>query len=160
VFRRRLLDAAVALRRALTELNQMLPTVLRGPQERAAQLLPEFRDVIDWWETATLEAQPYLLPRVGSAPRRIADFPRYQSDDLLADVQHCVALADARGMDLLVCDLTRPDIGLSVARVFVPPLRHFWRRLGPGRLYDVPVEMGRLERGAHEDEMNPISMFV
>ena len=28
-----------------------------------------------------------------------------------------------------------------MVRVIAPGLRHFWRRLGPGRLYDVPVEL-------------------
>jgi ribosomal protein S12 methylthiotransferase accessory factor len=47
-----------------------------------------------------------------------------------------------------------------VARVFAPGLRHFWRRLGPGRLYDVPVTLGWLEEAHGENDLNPISMFV
>lgn len=154
------LDAAIALRRALTELNQMLPTVLKGPEERARQLLPEFADVIDWWATSSLESHPYLVPDPEARVRQLRDLATHDNDDLLTDVTHCVSLARSRGLDVLVCDLTRPDIGLSVARVLVPPLRHFWRRLGPGRLYDVPVAMGRLETAKSESEMNPTSMFV
>lgn len=30
----------------------------------------------------------------------------------------------------------------NVVRVFVPGLRHFWKRLAPERLYVVPVEVG------------------
>ena len=64
------------------------------------------------------------------------------------------------GLETLVLDQTRPDVGLPVARVVVPGLRHFWRRLAPGRLYDVPVKLGWLERRLAEDELNPISCFV
>jgi oxazoline/thiazoline synthase len=41
----------------------------------------------------------------------------------------------------------------------VPGMRHFWRRLGAGRLYDVPVRLGWLDRPAREDELNPRSVF-
>ena len=38
-------------------------------------------------------------------------------------------------MEMLVLDQTRPDIGLRVAKVIVPGMRHMWKRLGTGRLY-------------------------
>jgi hypothetical protein len=47
-----------------------------------------------------------------------------------------------------------------VARVVVPGLRHFWGRYAPGRLYDVPVELGWLERPRTESELNPIPFFL
>jgi ribosomal protein S12 methylthiotransferase accessory factor len=40
-------------------------------------------------------------------------------------------------------------------RVIVPGLRHFYKRFGPGRLYDVPVKMGWLDRPLREDELTP-----
>jgi oxazoline/thiazoline synthase len=51
-------------------------------------------------------------------------------------------------------------VGFPVARVFVPGLRHFWRRLGPGRLYEVPLRLGWIDSVPLEDDMNPVSMFV
>jgi ribosomal protein S12 methylthiotransferase accessory factor len=42
----------------------------------------------------------------------------------------------------------------------VPGLRHFWARFAPGRLYDVPVAMGWLERPVPEAELNPTPVFV
>lgn len=62
---------------------------------------------------------------------------------------------ERRGLELLVLDQTRPDIGLPVVKAIVPGLRHFWPRLGPGRLYDVPVELGWLPRPLEENELNP-----
>ena len=50
-------------------------------------------------------------------------------------------------------------VELAVARVIVPGLRHFWRRLGPGRLWDVPARLGRFPMALDEDSVNPHSVF-
>jgi ribosomal protein S12 methylthiotransferase accessory factor len=63
-------------------------------------------------------------------------------------------------MELLVLDQTRPDIGLPVVKVIVPGLRHFWARFAPGRLYDIPVELGWIPRRLSEAELNPVAMFL
>jgi hypothetical protein len=60
---------------------------------------------------------------------------------------------------VLVLDQTRPEIGMSVAKVIVPGLRHFWPRFAPGRLYDVPVTMRWLKRPPAEEELNPTAFF-
>jgi len=44
--------------------------------------------------------------------------------------------------------------------VIVPGLRHFWARFAPGRLYDVPVQLGWLPQPLAEEELNPIPMFL
>jgi ribosomal protein S12 methylthiotransferase accessory factor len=71
-------------------------------------------------------------------------------------VKACVVLAKREGLDFLVLNQTRPDIGAPVVRVIVPGLRHFYRRFAPGRLYDVPVKLGLRERPISETELNPI----
>jgi ribosomal protein S12 methylthiotransferase accessory factor len=35
-----------------------------------------------------------------------------------------------------------------------------WKRLGLGRLYDVPVSMGWLKETLTEDELNPFPMWM
>jgi hypothetical protein len=60
---------------------------------------------------------------------------------------------------VLVVDQSRPDVELRVAKVMAPGLRHFWRRLGPGRLFDLPVAMGHLDKPREFDELNPRSVF-
>jgi ribosomal protein S12 methylthiotransferase accessory factor len=67
----------------------------------------------------------------------------------------CVNIAKREGLDFLVLDQTRPDIEVPVARVIVPGLRHFYRRFAPGRLYDVPVKLGWLDRPVRESDLNP-----
>ena len=64
------------------------------------------------------------------------------------------------GLEVLVLDQTRPDVGLPVVKVVVPGLRHFWRRVGPGRLYDVPVKLGWLREPLPEERLNPIGCFI
>lgn len=154
------LDPDIALLRALSELNQMLPTIQRTPEERRKQLLPAFSDAIEWWETAKLEDHPYLLPALETPPTTRAQHRSPPRSDLLDAVQDCLARAGSVGLDVLVHDLTRPDVGFPVARVFVPGLRHFWRRLGPGRLYDVPGALGWVPAPTPEDAINPVSLFV
>jgi ribosomal protein S12 methylthiotransferase accessory factor len=73
-------------------------------------------------------------------------------------VRHGIELVHQRGLEFMVHDLTRPDIGLPVAKVIVPGMRLHWRRLAPGRLYDVPVQLGWLPRPYREEEMNPLDL--
>lgn len=152
------LDARAALRRALEEANQYLPA-LRDAADDGSTIYRSFNEeVIKWWKTATFDNQPYLACGDGLPARRFADFERLAADDLRDDVDTCVGRAAARHLDVLVVDQTRPDIGLSVVKVVVPGMRHFWRRLSPGRLYDVPVELGWIPERTAEENMNPFSV--
>jgi ribosomal protein S12 methylthiotransferase accessory factor len=80
--------------------------------------------------------------------------------DLLDDVKAMTELVSAKGLELLVLDQTRPDVGMPVVKVIVPGLRHFWARYAPGRLFDVPVALGRLSRPTSYEQLNPIPLFV
>ncbi len=153
------LDPKVALLRAVTELNQFLPAVARtAPDGSTRYSFPE-GEAIDWWKTAKIGAMPYLVPDASAKTRQLADYARVDSPDLATDVMTCVSLAKQAGLEMLVLDQTRPDIGMNVCRVIVPGMRHFWRRLGPGRLYDVPVRLGWLSSPVPENELNPYSIF-
>lgn len=61
---------------------------------------------------------------------------------------------------MLVLDRTRPDIGLRVVKVIFPGMRHFWKGLAPGRLSDVPVQLGWVEEAIAEDKLNPIPVWL
>ncbi|MDI9637686.1 YcaO-like family protein [Geitlerinema splendidum] len=63
-------------------------------------------------------------------------------------------------MEMLVLDQTRPDIGLRVVKVIIPGMRHFWKRLAPGRLYEVPVQLGWLEKAIAEEMLNPVPLWL
>jgi oxazoline/thiazoline synthase len=62
---------------------------------------------------------------------------------------------NAHGLEAIVVDLTSPR-GLSCVKVVVPGLRPWFQRLAPGRLYDVPVELGWLAAPVPERALNPV----
>lgn len=154
------LDPAIALRRAVTEMNQMLTWVL--PEERKDNSEPLLKDAetITWLRTATLENQPYLSPGTNIPARRAGDFRFQQTDDIKDDVLACQDLVERLGFEMLVLDQTRHDIGMPVVKVIVPGLRHCHARFAPGRLYTAPVALGWLSAPLTEKELNPVPIFL
>lgn len=148
-------DPKIAILRAVTEVNQFLAMLSQHKTEKKF----DNPDLEYWYKEATLSNQPYLVPDHSAKPKVYADYPKYYSSDLKQDVLTCVEIAANHGLETLVLDQTRPDIGLSVVKVIVPGLRHFWCRFAPGRLYDVPVQMGWLPAPLTEEQLNPIPMF-
>jgi len=153
------LDVRLAILRALTEVNQWLPVVHSGITKKDNIYRAQGHEAVQWWKTATLENQPYLAPDKAVAPRVHTDYSQDWSDDLAIDVQTCVSIAATKRLETLVLDQTRPDTGLHVVKVIVPGLRHFWPRFAPGRLYEVPVQMGWLKQPLTEDRLNPQHIF-
>lgn len=150
------LEARLGILRALTELNQMMPGVARNERGDYAYDDPE---AVAWWKTATLATQSYLLPSDASPIAR-RHYPLLHTDDVGEDVRFCQSVVEERGLEMLVLDQTRPDIGMPVVKVVVPGLRHFWARYAPGRLYDVPVSMGVLDQPTREEDLNPVAVFI
>ncbi|MEC4813940.1 MAG: TOMM precursor leader peptide-binding protein [Scytonema sp. PMC 1069.18] len=154
-------DAKIAILRALTEVNQSLPAVVSADVNGSTQYpLSADQLAIDWWKTATLANQPYLIPNESFFSKKCADYPQLWSDNLLEDVMLCKQIAEKHSMEMLVLDQTRPDIGLKVVKVIVPGMRLFWKRLGLGRLYDVPVQLGWLKEPLKENQLNPFPMWM
>jgi len=102
----------------------------------------------------SLDQRPFLRSDPDQ-PARTCAADRLVEGEATAALDLCRRAIERRGIELLVLDQTRPDIGLPVVKVIAPGLRHFWPRFGPGRLYDVPVTLGRLERALDEDELDP-----
>lgn len=152
------LDPRLALRRALTELNQMMPQLIAA--EPDGRYRCDDPDMVRWLRNATLAAEPYLAPDRSRAALGPGDYGYQPKTDLLADLLVLQDKVEELGMELMVLDQTRPDIGLPVVKVIVPGMRHFWARLAPGRLYDVPVRMGRLAEPTPYNQLNPTPMFL
>lgn len=152
-------DIKVAISRAMTEMNQFLPAVLPIGSDGSGEY--GFPDPVQhhWWQTATVENQPYLLS--ATLPARTAgDYSDPSSGDLLEDLHSARRVVEGAGLELLMLDQTRPDVGLPVVKMIAPGLRHFWPRYAPGRLYDVPVAEGWLADPTAEEDLNPIGMFL
>jgi len=153
------LDAKIALLRAVTEMNQMLSYLLQAPSDRVYSDHVTDLETVQWLKTATLANQPYLVPSA-QTPRSAADYPSTANDDVTQDVFDCQRLVERQGLEMLVLDQTRPEIGLPVVKVIVPGLRHFWARFAPGRLYETPVRLGWRDRPLAERDLNPVPMFL
>jgi bacteriocin biosynthesis cyclodehydratase domain-containing protein len=149
------LDPRLAARRALTELNQCMPMACEPVRLEKFDV-----DTRYWFEHARIAEQSWLAPAPAEAPRDALHHGYQHRRDLIDDIRAVQDTLESRGMEVLVLDQTRPDIGLPVVRVVVPGLRHFWSRFAQGRLYDVPVQLGRLDRPHSYEELNPIPLFM
>ena len=152
-------DPRLAALRALCELNQCL-TWLPRPGGGDGRPMIDDPLALYWWKTSRLADCPWLAPAESAPLRKAPDYPALESADTRDDVEHCRALVESRGMEFLVLDQTRPDIGMPVVRVVVPGMRHFWARFAPGRLYEVPVGMGWRKRPLAEADLNPAPVIA
>ncbi|RBP98897.1 YcaO-like family protein [Bifidobacterium xylocopae] len=145
-------DVSRAATRAVTEVIQFQASL---PEEVIGDNLPDRltgSEAIDWYTFQTLEANDFLLPQGQIDPSQYRAQREY-------DVKQLIAAIESVGTTVFLLDATRPDIGIPVVRCVAPGLRSWWRRLAPGRLYDVPVQLGWLTTAHTEEEMNPIGMF-
>jgi bacteriocin biosynthesis cyclodehydratase domain-containing protein len=150
-------DPHIALRRALTELSQSLSAVVEARADGRGYRVQE-PHLMSWWTGATVANQPYLRPDPGQAPRTAASY-RYTPSGKLDISEICTVIGNI-GLDMLILDQTRPDINMPVVKVVVPGLRHFWPRFAPGRLFEVPVRLGRLAEETAYDRLNPIPLYL
>lgn len=136
-------DPNVAATRALTELNQLnsqlTATVAR--EGRSAQA------------SASATRPPHIIADP-TAPRRMPNLPLDIAAHSARDQASWLAalLAD-HALDMLISDLTLPDVGLPVVKVLAPGLRHAYPELGPGRLHDVPLAQGWITEPVTEAKM-------
>ena len=152
------LNAGLALSRALGELCQVVESLGEGIGRRHGRLTTVEQALRRWFRRETLARHPYLIPR--GKGRTLGQFPDWSKPDVKEEVEWCVERARSLGLEVLVLDMTRADIGFPVARVIVPGLRHCWGRFAPGRLYDVPVKNGWLRQASPEKRLNPVAYFL
>ena len=148
----------IAALRAICELNQCL-TWLPRPNTDSRPMIDDPM-ALWWWRTARLADCSWLAPAAGEPCRKASEYPVIDSADTREDVEHCRALVEAEGLEFLVLDQTRPDVGMPVVRVIVPGMRHFWARFAPGRLYEVPVSLGLRKHALAEADLNPAPVIA
>ncbi len=151
------LDIRIATQRAMTEMSQLL--VIDISHEAGHFKTDEEGEVHEWFSSSVLANHPHLVPDATVSPRTRESFPSWRIDDISGCIDICRQAVEKRGMEVLVLDQTRSDTGMPAVKVVVPGLRHFWARFGPGRLYDVPVEMGLIETPVSEADLNPTLIF-
>jgi len=152
-------DPKIALLRSITEVNQFLPSVSLTNLDGSTRYL--FGDELaqNWWTTARLENNIYLLPKPHTKAIRASEILDLSTDDLKDDVEMCVKICKDANLNMTILDQTREDIGLNVVKVIIPQLSHFWRRLGKERLHTVALKKGWIQKQNTEEEFNPYSIF-
>ncbi len=137
-----------AANRAAVEMCQGLPLLA---SDWMAPRLPDRADM-RFLTSEAVDEMSYLLGTPFPGTRHV--HPRER--DLSAIASH---LAE-HDLECYYVDLTRPDLDLSVAKTFVPGLRHPAPRFAPGRLYEVPVRLGYQEQPTTEQAMNPLPFIL
>ena len=141
-------DPRIAVLRTLTELNQFLSIGLMGGGTGE-------KSSLDGSTPLRLRDHPFLTPSGHPTVQTGSSANVGPIGNTRDQVLACVDIARRAGLDFLVLDQSRPDVEVPVVRVIVPGLRHFYRRFAPGRLYDVPVKLGLLDRPLLESELTP-----
>ena len=157
------LDAEVAVLRAVCECNQFLNVVAdySGSSKRTTFHTNNADAVaLDFWENTRTQDHKFLGHGAKAKNWKNQYWKGSATYGIEDDIRRCIDIVQSKGMDFLVLDQTRPDIGMPVARTVVPGLRHFWPRFAPGRLYDVPVEMKKRRKPLRESELNPLPVIV
>ncbi len=139
-------DPEVALVRALTEMNQFLAARLRGRNRKSSE--PE------------VPSPDYLRPDSSVSSIIAGTHYKKPDDDVRRNIRTCMRLVRERGMELLVLDQTRSDVGLPVAKVIIPGMRHIRRRFAEGRLYEIPVQMGWRTKPLQENQLNQSTFLI
>jgi thiazole/oxazole-forming peptide maturase SagD family component len=140
------LSARIAAYKAASEVGQVWHEANRS------RTLPSCLET--WLLRQTTATQQYLLPHgFIDAPHESAP----PAENFCAYIVHRLAAA---GLQAYSVDHSRPDVLSRTVRAIVPGLRHIWNRRAPGRLYDVPVKLGWLNRPNVEAELNPIRCMI
>lgn len=134
-----------ACRQATLELFQCLPIVEHIGVTRSRMTTTQ-----KWWFDNVVAANhPFLSPDPDSAR-----LPSTCSK--LEDLLERLAQLE---IDAGYVQVSTGTSAVAV-KVFAPGLRHFWRRLAPGRLYDVPVKIGRLPVRHEETDLFDVPFFL
>ena len=142
-------DPRIALTRAFMEMTQLLPVVLSG------------RDPVCF---LSAEAGPmdtsFLTPDEEMAATTLSDFSPSRLGGRTHYLSSCIELVKSWGLEMLVLDQTREDVGMPVAKVVVPGMRSWWARFAAGRLYTLPVQIGWLLESRTEADLNPYHLIL
>jgi ribosomal protein S12 methylthiotransferase accessory factor len=145
-----------AIKRSILEMHQLLPLILAGGSTQRETGLTESMQANDSWLRPSDRRSLKSAADLGIPSRRI---PATSGRRGGPDLEVCLDLARKQGLEVLVLDHTSREVDLAVVRVFVPTLRPWWARFGPGRLYDVPVKMKWRSGPCAEENLNKANLI-
>ena len=146
-----------AIRKCIQEAGQNFPYLRHLlDNEKDWQPAPDFSNVTNFdYHFLNYLKRPDLVPEAfaffDACEQRVAlsQLPDRSTGRVLADLRYCIACLGEAGYEVIVTDITTPDIsdvGFSVVRVIVPGLvplhgHHLRPFLGARRLFDVPFRL-------------------
>src|SRR5918998_946524 len=163
------LDAEGAALKALLEAAQGRLWLKSMKRSGTRVYREDFTDVEYFEDHVRLFGSLNSIPYVNFLTQRSVDKDIHsvrtlQVVDTAQDLERCVNVLAAKGFDVIVVNLTQPDIedlGFFVVKVLVPGLvdinpNHNLPHLGGKRLYTVPRMLGYRDRTIREHEMTSI----
>lgn len=151
------------VRKALREVGQGLPYLryLRH-QLRDWEPAPDYSDLRTFDHHCTLYTKhPELIPEALAFTERdtgevaLSEIPDRSTGRVLGDIEVCLEMLRKMDKEVIVVDITTPDIqdiGLRVVRVLIPGLvpvhgNHNYPYLGVQRLYEIPDRLAWAKTG-------------
>jgi len=164
------LNPEAAALKALIEAAQVRQWLkLIRQQDRNDRYREDFSDVVSFEDHVRLYGSLSSIPYVHfltQSPelKDISAIPTLGALNPVQDLKRCVKALASKGFDVLVVDLTQPDVqelGLHVVKVLVPGMidinaDHNYPLLGGDRLRNVPRTLGGIDHDVRETEFNVI----
>jgi ribosomal protein S12 methylthiotransferase accessory factor len=166
------LNPKEVIRKCLREIGQGVSyfRFLRN-QLRDWEPAPDFSDLTTFDQHCTLYVKrPELVAPAMAFTEEVteevalSEIPDRSTGRVRADIERCIEMLRGIGKEVIVVDVTTPDIedvGLKVVRVMVPGLvpmhgNHNYPYLGVKRLYEIPRKMGWEKSGGDSEAgLNP-----
>lgn len=154
------LNPRLAISRAIGELSQLMIRQFLPQSTDLEKIPPQERELAQWILTQSIYDHPHLLPLDNQTKQYPAIQSSLATDDFLDDIQTCIKLLTHQNVRAFFVNLNNSSINHHTVKVICPELRHFWCRLAPGRLYDVPLKMKWISKNLLENEMNDVPYFL
>lgn len=152
-------NPCVAIAKCIHELNQMMVHRTENRDFSSGMIAPSQKDFARWVLNENLRDHPHLTSIYKKSFSEM-DYPSIELEDFRDLIESLINILRGKNLSPYWLNMSHVDINFFTVRAIIPGLRHFWRRLGPGRLYNVPVEQGLLDQCKPESSMNPTPYFL
>jgi ribosomal protein S12 methylthiotransferase accessory factor len=160
------LNPEIALSRALTELSQVMISILlhkknmdnKDYQQRCDK--GHMENVNNFWSIESLSNFTFLISH--GSDSNIVQFSSLEDrscDNIKVDIKTCIDIIASKGLEVVVVNLTLNTLGIPVVRVIIPglqpPVKKRYSQIYTDRLFKVPVELGypRTSEGLNSFEL-------
>ena len=146
-----------ALEKAMMECCQMLPNVMTPEVFNVDKNTVDTNteDRTNGSSTTSANLVPMPAHYTPDADHPMHTKKTYEHIPKAESIGELIKTLTEKDIRVLLQDVTRPELGICVMRVFGVHMRSWFDRRSPGRLYTVPVSLGLRAEPITEDEVNP-----